>query len=141
MSTFCQRSYHTKCQRRGVGGQKKPKSCQRSLWSKSKVKQLACLSPLKDFSGFIKVQVSHSLSTNLILFSKVSIRSILFYTDYVLRVNLELIRANFKALIDEILWRLTKDLRARFSVGPKIAIFAKLWRIFTGKWRTFISLW
>ena len=31
MSTFCQRSYHRKCQRRGVGGQKKPKSCQRSL--------------------------------------------------------------------------------------------------------------
>ena len=23
--------YHRKCQRRGVGGQKKPKSCQRSL--------------------------------------------------------------------------------------------------------------
>ena len=30
MSTFCQRSYHRKCQRRGVGGKKKPKSCQRS---------------------------------------------------------------------------------------------------------------
>ena len=25
MSTFCQCSYHTKCQRRGVGGQKKDK--------------------------------------------------------------------------------------------------------------------
>ena len=25
MSTFCQRSYHRKCQRRGVGGQKKAK--------------------------------------------------------------------------------------------------------------------
>ena len=31
MSTFCQRSYHRKCQRRGLGGQKKPKSCKRSL--------------------------------------------------------------------------------------------------------------
>ena len=29
--TFCQRLYHKKRQRRGVGGQKKPKSCQRSL--------------------------------------------------------------------------------------------------------------
>ena len=28
MSTFCQRSYHRKYQRRGVGGQKKPKSCE-----------------------------------------------------------------------------------------------------------------
>ena len=28
---FCQRLYHRKCQRRGVGGQEKPKSCQRSL--------------------------------------------------------------------------------------------------------------
>ena len=34
MSTSCQRSYHRKCQRRRVGGQKKPKSCQRSLWTK-----------------------------------------------------------------------------------------------------------
>ena len=33
MSTFCQRSYHKNCQHRGVGGQKKPKSCQRSLWT------------------------------------------------------------------------------------------------------------
>ena len=32
MSTFCQLSYHRKCQRRGIGGQKKPKSCQCSLW-------------------------------------------------------------------------------------------------------------
>ena len=31
ISTFCQRSYHRKCQRSGVGGQKKPKTCQRSL--------------------------------------------------------------------------------------------------------------
>ena len=31
MSTFCQRSYHRKCQQRWVGGQKKLKSCQRSL--------------------------------------------------------------------------------------------------------------
>ena len=31
MSTFCQRPYHRKCQRGGVGGQKKPKSCQRIL--------------------------------------------------------------------------------------------------------------
>ena len=30
-STFCQRLYHRKCQRMGVGGQKKPKSCQHSL--------------------------------------------------------------------------------------------------------------
>ena len=30
MSTFCQHSYRRKCQRRGAGGQKKPKSCQRS---------------------------------------------------------------------------------------------------------------
>ena len=29
MSTFCLRLYHRKCQRRGVGGQKKLKSCQR----------------------------------------------------------------------------------------------------------------
>ena len=29
-STFCQHSYHTKCKSRGVGGQKKPKSGQRS---------------------------------------------------------------------------------------------------------------
>ena len=33
MSTFCQHLYHRKCKRRGVGGQKKPKSCQRSLWT------------------------------------------------------------------------------------------------------------
>ena len=33
MSTFCQRLYHRKCQWRGVGGQKKPKSCQHSLWT------------------------------------------------------------------------------------------------------------
>ena len=33
MSTFCQRLYHKKCQLRGVGGQKKTKSCQRSLWT------------------------------------------------------------------------------------------------------------
>ena len=31
MSTFCQRSQGRKCQRRGVCGQKRPKSCQRSL--------------------------------------------------------------------------------------------------------------
>ena len=37
MSTFCQRSYDTKCQRRGIGGQKKPESCQRSLWTTPKV--------------------------------------------------------------------------------------------------------
>ena len=35
MSTFFQRSYHRKCQRRGVGGQKKPKSGQRSLCPKT----------------------------------------------------------------------------------------------------------
>ena len=34
MSTFCQRLCHRKRQRRGVGGQKKLKSCQRSLWTK-----------------------------------------------------------------------------------------------------------
>ena len=33
MSTFCQRYYHKKCQRRGLGDQEKPKSCQRSLWT------------------------------------------------------------------------------------------------------------
>ena len=33
MSTFCQHLYHRKCQRRGVAGQKKPKSCQHSLWT------------------------------------------------------------------------------------------------------------
>ena len=33
MPTFCQCLYHRKCQRRGVGGQKKLKSCQRSLWT------------------------------------------------------------------------------------------------------------
>ena len=33
MSIFCQLLYHRKCQLRGVGGQKKPKSCQRSLWT------------------------------------------------------------------------------------------------------------
>ena len=39
MSTFCQRSYHRKCQRRGVGGQKKakilwmpPKACVDTWW-------------------------------------------------------------------------------------------------------------
>ena len=31
MFTFCQHLYHRKCQRRELGGQKKPKSCQRSL--------------------------------------------------------------------------------------------------------------
>ena len=36
MFTFCQRSYHRKCQQRGLGGQKKPKSCQRSLWTPPK---------------------------------------------------------------------------------------------------------
>ena len=30
--TFCKLLCHRKCKRRGVGGQKKPKSCQRSLW-------------------------------------------------------------------------------------------------------------
>ena len=29
--TFCQLSYHTKCQNMGLGGRKKPKSCPRSL--------------------------------------------------------------------------------------------------------------
>ena len=38
MSTFCQRLYHRKCQLRGVGGQKEPKSCQRSLWTTPKGK-------------------------------------------------------------------------------------------------------
>ena len=33
MSTFFQRLYHRKRQHRGVGGQKRPKSCQRSLWT------------------------------------------------------------------------------------------------------------
>ena len=33
MSTFCQRSYHRKYQRREVGGQKKPKPCHCSLWT------------------------------------------------------------------------------------------------------------
>ena len=33
ITTFCQRLYHRKCKRRGVGCQKKPKSCQRSLWT------------------------------------------------------------------------------------------------------------
>ena len=33
MSTFCQRSYHRKCQRRGVGGQKSQNSRQGSLWT------------------------------------------------------------------------------------------------------------
>ena len=32
MSNFCQRSYHRKCKRRWEGDQKKPQSCQRSLW-------------------------------------------------------------------------------------------------------------
>ena len=36
MSTFCQRSYHRKCQRRGIGGQK---SFQRSLWTTPKKKK------------------------------------------------------------------------------------------------------
>ena len=31
MSNFCQRSYHRKCKRREVGGQKNPKYWQRSL--------------------------------------------------------------------------------------------------------------
>ena len=30
---FVKRSYYGKCHLRGVGGQKKPKSCQRSLWT------------------------------------------------------------------------------------------------------------
>ena len=29
--TFCKLLYHRKCKRRGVGGQKKAKSCKRSL--------------------------------------------------------------------------------------------------------------
>ena len=29
--TFCKLLYHRKCKRRGVGGQKKDKSCKRSL--------------------------------------------------------------------------------------------------------------
>ena len=33
MSTFCQHSYNRKCQPRGVGGQKKPKFCQCTLYS------------------------------------------------------------------------------------------------------------
>ena len=32
-STFCKPLYHRKCKRRGVGGQKKAKSCKRSLWT------------------------------------------------------------------------------------------------------------
>ena len=35
MSTFCQHLYHRKFERRGVGDQKKVKSCQRSLWMTS----------------------------------------------------------------------------------------------------------
>ena len=31
MLTFCQCSYHRKCQHKAVGGQKKPKTFQRSL--------------------------------------------------------------------------------------------------------------
>jgi hypothetical protein len=31
MTIFCKHSYHRKCKRRGVGGQKKPKFCERSL--------------------------------------------------------------------------------------------------------------
>ena len=30
--TFCQHAYRGKCQCMGVGGQKKPNSCQGSLW-------------------------------------------------------------------------------------------------------------
>ena len=30
---FCQRSSGRKCQRRGEGGQKNPKTCQRRLWT------------------------------------------------------------------------------------------------------------
>ena len=47
MSTFCQRSYHRKCQHRVVGGQKEPKSCQRSLWTTPfiKVHTIAQLTP------------------------------------------------------------------------------------------------
>ena len=30
MFTFCQHSYHRKCQQRGIGDQKKAKSCLRS---------------------------------------------------------------------------------------------------------------
>ena len=33
MTTFCQHSYHRKCQHRWVGGQKEPTSCQCSLWT------------------------------------------------------------------------------------------------------------
>ena len=40
MSIFCQRSHHRKCQHRWIGGQKKPKSCQRSLWTTPNVKTI-----------------------------------------------------------------------------------------------------
>ena len=38
MSTFCQRSYHRKCQSRVLGGLQKPKCCQHSLWTTPWVK-------------------------------------------------------------------------------------------------------
>ena len=36
VTCFCQRLKGTKCQRRGVDGQKKAKTCQRSLWTTPK---------------------------------------------------------------------------------------------------------
>ena len=42
MSTFCQHSYHRKCQRRGVGGQKNPKSCQRYVVKGIGLTSLSC---------------------------------------------------------------------------------------------------
>ena len=54
MSTFCQRSYHRKCQCKAVGDQKKPKSCQRSLWTTPLIKfhTIAQLTPSPRITRF-----------------------------------------------------------------------------------------
>ena len=43
MYTFFQRSYHRKCQHKGIENRKKPKSCQHSLWTTPIVELIAGL--------------------------------------------------------------------------------------------------
>ena len=55
MSTFCQRSYHRKCQRRGVGGQKSQNLvnvvCERPLIKELLLKSLAKLN-VRDYCTY-----------------------------------------------------------------------------------------
>ena len=83
MSTFCQRLYHRKCQHRGVGGQEKPKSCQRSVWMTPYLYEVSCFSDCEiltvewrlrnsDFLTTEKVKSCHQNSPRIFLTEKSS---------------------------------------------------------------------